>query len=198
MGQAAATALGAVGGALVGNQVEAGNRGYATQLAQQCRVETTYENRTVGYHVSYEWGGKTYTVQMPYDPGPTIALQVTPVGASGVAAAPQDSSGASPAAGVPILRSYDGWPRASAPAGTTDGPHYPLATAPVYPAAYPAPIGYSNTLIYPAPIYYAPPVYPAYGVRPYYPPVGISLNFGYSRGFGHRHHGHRHGGRHWR
>ena len=34
-------------------------------------------------------------------------------------------------------------------------------------------------------------VYPGYYSRPYYPPVGLSLNFGYSRGYhGHRHHGH--------
>jgi hypothetical protein len=40
----------------------------------------------------------------------------------------------------------------------------------------------------------APVVYPGYGYysRPYYPPIGLSLNFGYSRG------GHGHGHRHWR
>ena len=41
------------------------------------------------------------------------------------------------------------------------------------------------------------PVYPVYAPQPYYapyyPPIGLSLNFGYSRGFGG---GHRHG--HWR
>jgi hypothetical protein len=52
---------------------------------------------------------------------------------------------------------------------------------------------YSAPYVQPAPLYYAAPVpvpvYPAYGYRPFYPPVGISLNFGYSRGFGHGHRG---------
>jgi hypothetical protein len=52
--------------------------------------------------------------------------------------------------------------------------------------------------VYTQPVYVqpAPVVYPGYGYysRPYYPPIGLSLNFGYSRGG----HGHRHGHRHWR
>jgi hypothetical protein len=43
----------------------------------------------VGYNVVYEYAGKQYTVQMPADPGPTLRLQLTPVGANstqGVAA----------------------------------------------------------------------------------------------------------------
>lgn len=44
---------------------------------------------------------------------------------------------------------------------------------------------------YAQPVYVQPAVaYPGYYSRPYYPPVGISLNFGYSRGG--------HGHRHWR
>lgn len=47
--------------------------------------------------------------------------------------------------------------------------------------------------VYTQPVYVQPAVvaYPGYYPRPYYPPVGISLNFGYSRGYGHHH-------RHWR
>ncbi|MDB5743603.1 MAG: 17 kDa surface antigen [Polaromonas sp.] len=47
--------------------------------------------------------------------------------------------------------------------------------------------------VYVQPVAVAPVVYPAYAPRPYYapyyPPIGLSLNFGYSRGFGghHRH-----------
>jgi len=52
-------------------------------MAQQCGTQTSYENRTVAYNVQYEYAGKQYTVQMPYDPGPSIRLQVTPVGAAG-------------------------------------------------------------------------------------------------------------------
>jgi len=39
--------------------------------------------------VVYEFGGKQYTVQLPQDPGPTIQLQVTPVGAPRSDAAPE-------------------------------------------------------------------------------------------------------------
>jgi len=81
-GKAAATGVGAVAGAAVGDSLE--RRGdYPQQAyAQQCATQTTYENRTVGYNVQYEYAGKNYTVQMPYDPGPTIRLQVSPVSSS--------------------------------------------------------------------------------------------------------------------
>jgi uncharacterized protein YcfJ len=39
-----------------------------------------YENRPVAYNVGYEFGGKRYSVQMPTDPGPTLQLQVSPMG----------------------------------------------------------------------------------------------------------------------
>lgn len=56
----------------------------------------------------------------------------------------------------------------------------------------PAPI--QQQPVYVQPVVMAPVVYPAYYSRPYYapnyPPVGLSLNFGYSRGFGSGHHGH--------
>jgi len=42
-------------------------------------MQTFYENRTVAYNVAYEYAGKPYSVQMPYDPGPFIAVQITPV-----------------------------------------------------------------------------------------------------------------------
>ena len=78
-GRAAATALGVIGGALVGNQIEgAGQPRY--QNVQRCNTETYYENRTVGYNVVYEYGGRQYSAQMPSDPGPTVQLQVSPVG----------------------------------------------------------------------------------------------------------------------
>ncbi|HEY8907645.1 MAG TPA: hypothetical protein VIM63_16590 [Rhodoferax sp.] len=77
-GQAAATMLGIIGGAMVGDNIEGPN----TQLqnVQRCSTQTFYENRTVAYNVVYEYAGRQYTVQMPQDPGPTLQLQVTPVG----------------------------------------------------------------------------------------------------------------------
>ena len=82
-GQAAATMLGLVGGAVVGDHIE-GAPAQQLQTVQHCATQTFYENRTVGYNVQYEFAGKHYAVQLPQDPGPTIALQVSPL-----AAAPQ-------------------------------------------------------------------------------------------------------------
>jgi uncharacterized protein YcfJ len=76
-GKALATAAGVVGGAMVGNSIEASGN---TQVvnAQQCGWQTAYQNRTV-FNVVYEYADKQYTVQMPVDPGPTIRLQLGPV-----------------------------------------------------------------------------------------------------------------------
>ncbi|MFZ4481043.1 MAG: glycine zipper 2TM domain-containing protein [Rhodoferax sp.] len=77
-GKTAATVLGIIGGAVVGDNIE-GAAPTQTQNVQRCRMQTFYENRTVAYNVNYEFSGKQYSVQMPYDPGPTIQLQITPV-----------------------------------------------------------------------------------------------------------------------
>jgi uncharacterized protein YcfJ len=120
-GRAAATVLGVVGGAILGDRIE-GPGATQVQNVQNCTTQTFYENRATSYNVVYEYAGKQYTVQLPYDPGPTIKLQVTPVGA------PQQA----PAPGTPMT--------AMEPA--------PVATnTVVVPAAYPypyyaAPYGY--------------------------------------------------------
>jgi uncharacterized protein YcfJ len=153
-GRAAATILGVVGGALLGNRIESNNNAAQVQNFQNCTTQTSYENRTVGYNVAYEYGGRQYNVQMPNDPGPTIRVQVTPMGAAaGNMAenyAPSEAPGVivAPPVGQPIAQIV------AVPQG-------------VYPAVYPAP-------------------YPAYYGSPYYyPPIGLSLGFGFSSG---RHH----------
>ena len=77
-GKTAATVLGLFGGAILGDKIE-GAPLAQTQEVQRCTMQNFYENRTVGYNVVYEFAGKQYSVQLPSDPGPTIALQVTPV-----------------------------------------------------------------------------------------------------------------------
>ena len=139
-GRAAATAIGAVGGAVVGNSIEASGQ-TQVQDVPQCGTQFTYENEPVAYNVVYEYAGKQYSVQMASDPGPTVPLQISPVGA-----APVDES--------------------------------QVAVAPAYAAA---PVTY--------PAYYPGYYYPPY---PYYAPVGVSLNFGFSGYYG----GH-FGGRRW-
>lgn len=85
-GRAAATAIGAMGGSIFGNQVEAGPPGYYP--VQRCGTQTSYETRTVGYDVTYEYAGRRYTTRTNYDPGNWIPLSVQPAsrdpyGASG-------------------------------------------------------------------------------------------------------------------
>jgi len=158
-GRALATMIGLVGGAMVGNNIE-GNR-TQVQNVQQCGTQTSYENRTTHYNVVYEYADKQYTIQMPNDPGPYVRLQVTPVGALPSPAQASVQPGfAQPVQAQPVY----GQPVYSQPVYTQ-----PVYSQPVY--------------VQPAPV-----VYPGYYSRPYYPPVGVSLNFGYSRGgYGHRH-----------
>lgn len=78
-GRALATMVGVIGGAMLGDRVE-GNPPAQIQNQQTCTTQTVYENQLVGYNVTYEYAGKQYTVQLPQDPGPTIPLQVTPMG----------------------------------------------------------------------------------------------------------------------
>ncbi len=81
-GRAAATAIGVIGGAVLGNHIEGqGRPQYET--VQRCGTETYYENRTVGYNVVYEYAGRQYSTQTATDPGRYINLQVQPVGHSG-------------------------------------------------------------------------------------------------------------------
>lgn len=79
-GRAAATVIGAVGGSVVGDRIE-GSPEPELRTVRQCSTQTAYENRAVAYDVVYEFAGKQYSAQMPHDPGPTLALQIGPVGA---------------------------------------------------------------------------------------------------------------------
>jgi uncharacterized protein YcfJ len=86
-GRAAATMIGIFGGAILGDRIE-GAPMAQVQNVQRCGMQTFYENRTVGYNVVYEFAGRQYAVQMPNDPGPSIQLQVSPVGARNTTDAP--------------------------------------------------------------------------------------------------------------
>jgi uncharacterized protein YcfJ len=78
-GRAAATMIGLVGGAMLGDRIE--GSGSQVQNVQQCSTQTFYENRTSYFNVVYEYQGTQYTAQMQNDPGLYVRLQVTPVGA---------------------------------------------------------------------------------------------------------------------
>lgn len=130
-GRAAATVIGIIGGAMMGDRIE-GAPQTQMQNVERCNTQTFYENRAVGYNVVYEYAGKQYSVQMPNDPGPTIQLQVTPVG----------------------MRD-------------------PAPTSQVY--------------VQPTYGVVAPPVYPGYYNRPYYPPAVIEFDYRYRDGYRGRH-----------
>jgi hypothetical protein len=124
--------VGVVAGAAVGDNLE--RRGdYPQQaMAQQCGTQTTYENRTVAYNVQYEYAGKQYTVQMPYDPGPTIRLQVSPMTANDTGA-PQTAQSVQGTQGDMVA--------SAAPVYVQQTPTvvYPAYAYPAYPAYYARP-----------------------------------------------------------
>ena len=104
-GRAAATGAGLIAGAAVGDNLERRTDPYGHPVAH-CTTQTTYENRTVGYNVQYEYGGKTFNVQMAQDPGPTIPLPLSLTGHPANAPIPQNHRAyrLSPAAGMGIDR----------------------------------------------------------------------------------------------
>ena len=124
-GKAAATAVGILGGAIIGDNIE-GEPTPHTQNVQRCTVQTFYESRTVAFNVVYEYAGKQYTVQMPQDPGPTIKLQMSPVGAMPPTPPPTYATTAPP----PI---YGRAPTVVVPAANTEYYTQPYYTQPYYP-----------------------------------------------------------------
>ena len=180
-GRAAATALGVFGGAVVGDRFEGGGA-QQVQNVQQCSTQTYYENRPSHYNVVYEYQGQQYNAQMVNDPGLYVRLQVSPVGAvnntspvqPGQPQALQQQQQQDP---MPVEQGY-------------------VVQSSTQQAVYGQPV-YGQP-IYGQPVYVQPPVVyqnaPAYYGRPYYgpsfAPIGLSLNFGYSRGYGYGHRGH--------
>jgi hypothetical protein len=173
----------------------------AQQVVQARVISATPIRETTGsdvsYNVTYEYQGRQYTTRTTSRPGATIPVQasaygVTTSGATSMPVQPQSQLQPYPVEannGQQYQQPYqyqqdpqsssNTRARAAARPGTASCPSpawwCPTQGAPVY--AQPAPV-------------YAPPVYvqPAYTypyAQPYvYPPVGISLNLGYSRGWG--------------
>ena len=98
---------------------------------------------------------------MPHDPGPTVRLQVTPVGASQPTQPQQLQSGV---AGGPVV-----------------------VAPPVHASTIvaPAPVIVESHMVAPA-YYYPAPVYHAYPPIG----ISLGVGYGYSRGWGHHHHRH--------
>lgn len=79
-GRAAATVIGLVGGAILGDRIEGGSPS-RTETVRHCGTQTFYENQTVAYDVVYEYAGRQYRTQMAQDPGRYVRLAISPVDA---------------------------------------------------------------------------------------------------------------------
>lgn len=132
-GRAVATGIGAVTGAVVGNQVEAGNAPVEPVTTTRCTYARTVESRVVGYDVVYEYNGQQRTARLARDPGPRIALAVSPAVDTMADPVPLDMAQA--AAQVPYP-SYPAIPGYVVPA--YDAPYYggPYAYGYVGPSIY--------------------------------------------------------------
>ena len=76
-GRALATAAGAVGGGVLGNRVE-GAPAAEVKTVRTCNTVSVYENRPIGYDVTYEYAGRQYSMRTPNDPGQYVRVNVTP------------------------------------------------------------------------------------------------------------------------
>ncbi|AHX12727.1 hypothetical protein CH75_05115 [Dyella jiangningensis] len=77
-GRTLATVAGAVGGGYAGHEIQANHQRNATTQTTQRRCETVPGNggdKVVAYDVSYEYNGVTRTVRMDHDPGDKLQVQ---------------------------------------------------------------------------------------------------------------------------
>ena len=144
----------------------------AQQHVEEARVVSSTPVRgpdgATSYSVTYEYGGRQYTTRTDTPPGDYIQLQLSPMGV--MAAQPSGDQAAPAGYGNP----EPGRNVAPEPgvmlSGNSGG------------AVAPAPVYAAPAAVYPAPVpVYAAPAYGYYGY-PYasYPPIGVSLNLGYS------------------
>ena len=155
-GRAAATAIGLIGGALLGNQIE-GNGRPAYQDVQRCQTQTFYENRPVGYNVVYEYAGRQYTTQTQSDPGRYLDVQVQPVGQTYSTTQPD-----------PYAYPYAAPQGVAVQPGVVTSAYSTPYGQPVYPQVYP------QVYSAPAPVYVNPAV-----------TVDLQYGQGWNRPYGH-------------
>jgi uncharacterized protein YcfJ len=166
-GRALATVIGLVGGAMVGDRIEGTNN--QVQNIQQCSTQTFYENRPSHYNVVYEYQGTQYNVQMAQDPGSYVRLQITPVGAIQPAVLPGFPT-------QPIEPSQPQTYYQQTPVQPGYVVQQPVFLAPVVVESYSSYYGRPSYRGY----------YPRHFYQPYDGPSGASINFGFSRSYGHR------------
>ena len=132
-GRSAAAMVGAFGGAIAGDQIQKHQPNYPQQI-QRCQTQNSYEWRTVGYTVVYEYAGRQYTTQMAQPPGAQIPLQVTPLGST-----PYGASGGNPPLGQPQPYAGSGYASSGVVTAPPNAFGAPPAYAPYAPAWPPYP-----------------------------------------------------------
>lgn len=149
-GRAAATAIGIIGGALLGNQIEGGGQPQS-RVVRRCGTQTVYEERPAAFDVVYEYGGRQYSVRLAEDPGEFVELQLSPVGAL---------PDATPSQAAPQAPQYTPY-NVPQYAPQYAPPYVPQYVAPAYIAPPVTRIIVSPDYYYAPPprIHYAPPVY---------------------------------------
>jgi len=136
-GRAAATALGVIGGALLGNQVESGRPGY--QNVQRCSTQTYYDQRVIGYDVVYEYAGRSYTTRTQTDPGQWMPVTVQPA----VPGVPGYAPNQPPHYQSPYPSGYpSGYEQPGVTVGTQPGPPAYVVEPPAAVIEYRDPYGY--------------------------------------------------------
>ncbi|MDA7416582.1 hypothetical protein PGB34_09415 [Xenophilus arseniciresistens] len=199
----------ALGAATLGTALLLGASGVLAQGGTaQARVLSstplTEQGQVSGYSVEYEYDGQRYTTRTQQPPGATLPVQVTSMGVSTYPVAPQATPSARPLDEQPGVYGTAPAPGAPAWAHVQPQPGVVLSAGEAPQAAYPAPaVSYYPApppVVYGAPVY-GTPVYAYPQAQPWvYPPVNLSFNLGYSRGWGGHGYRGRHGyyGRGWR
>ncbi|MDB5829228.1 MAG: hypothetical protein JWQ73_3448 [Variovorax sp.] len=149
----------------------------ASQQIEQARVVSSTRLADGSYNVTYEYAGHRYTTRTDTAPGRTMPIQIS---AMGVTTSPVLSSQIDPAESGDRganLGNPGNWQNVAPEPGVVVSGNGP---APVYQTGYPPPVYVQPG--YAAPVY----VQPGYAYpQPYYAsPIGLSLNLGYSRGWG--------------
>ena len=140
----------------------------------------TEQGQVTGYSVEYEFAGRRYTTRMAQPPGPTLPVQVTPMGVSTFAVAPPPPLTVSPLRAPPAAAAANAtpWGHVQPQPGvvvSAQGQAYGATAVPDN--AYAAPEASVYGYAYPYPHAYPQPS------AWVYPPVNLSFNLGYSRGW---------------
>lgn len=92
MGRAAATGIGVMAGSIIGDRVEANGSPAVDVPVRRCQTVSSYQQRSVGYDVVYDYAGKRYHTRLASDPGPLLAVNVQPQQLAAAPATPYDAA----------------------------------------------------------------------------------------------------------